>query len=68
VRPAQCYLMTLAFDGAPLSFAAPMRRAMGTPRHRSRARAELEAGWGQELETAPNRVARQRRECRAAAT
>jgi putative transposase len=68
VRPAQCYLMKLAFEGAPLSFAAPMRRAIGVPRHRSKARAELEAGRGQELGTAPNRVARRRGECRAAAT
>jgi hypothetical protein len=68
VRPAQCYLMKLAFEGAPLSFAAPMRNAMGTPRQRSRARAELEAGRGQERETAPNRVARRRCERRAAAT
>jgi putative transposase len=66
VRPAQCYLMKLAFDGAPLSFATPMRCASGTSRHRSRARAEPEAG--RELETAPNRVARRRRERRAAAT
>jgi hypothetical protein len=68
VRPAQCYLMKLAFEGAPLSFAAPMRNAMGTPRQRSRARAELEAGRGQERETAPNRVARRRCDRRAAAT
>jgi hypothetical protein len=68
VRPAQCYLMKLAFEGAPLSFAAPMRSASGTPRRRSRARAEPMVERGQELGTAPNRVARQRRECRAAAT
>jgi hypothetical protein len=68
VRPAQCDLMKLAFEGAPLSFAAPMRRAIGMPRHRSKARAELEAGRGQERGTAPNRVARRRRECSAAAT
>jgi hypothetical protein len=40
VRPAQCFLMKLAFEGAPLSFAKPMRGARGTPRHRSRGRAE----------------------------
>jgi putative transposase len=68
VRPAQCYLMKLAFEGAPLSFVAPMRRAMGTPRHRSRARTESDVERGQELGTAPNRVARRRGECRAAST
>jgi REP element-mobilizing transposase RayT len=40
VRPAQCFLMKLAFEGAPLSFAEPVRGATGTQRHRSRARAE----------------------------
>jgi putative transposase len=68
VRPAQCYLMKLALEGAPLSFAVPMRSASGTPRQRSRARAESEVERGQGLGTAPNRVARRRRECRAAAT
>jgi hypothetical protein len=68
VRRAQCYLMKLAFEGAPLSFAAPMRSASGTPRQRSRSRAETKVERGQELGTAPNRVARRRRECRAAAT
>jgi putative transposase len=68
VRPAQCYLMKLAFEGAPLSFAAPMRSASSTPRQRSRARAEPKVEQGQELGTAPNRVARRRRECRADAT
>jgi putative transposase len=68
VRPAQCYLMKLAFEGAPLSFATPMRSASSTPRPRSRARAEPEVERGQELGTAPNQVARRRRECRAAAT
>jgi putative transposase len=58
VRPAQCYLMELAFEGAPLSFAAPIRRASGTPRQRSRARAGAEVERGQEPGTTPNRVAR----------
>jgi hypothetical protein len=49
VRPAQCYLMKLAFEGAPLSFAAPMRSASCTPRQRSRARAEPRVERGQEL-------------------
>jgi putative transposase len=68
VRPARCYLMKLAFEGAPLSFAKPMRSASGTPRQRSRARAEPGVERGQEMGTAPNRVARRRRERRAAAT
>jgi putative transposase len=68
VRPAQCYLMKLAFEGAPLSFVTPMRSASGTPRQRSGVRAEPRVERGQELGTAPNRVARRRRECRAAAT
>ena len=56
VRPAQCFLMTFAFEGAPLSFAEPMCCATGTPGHRSRARAEAtEVQRGQELGTAPNR-------------
>jgi putative transposase len=46
VRPAQCYLMKLAFESAPLSFAAPMRNATGAPRRRSRARAEPEVERG----------------------
>jgi hypothetical protein len=68
VRPAQCFLMKLAFEGAPLSFAEPMRGATGTPRHRSRARAvptEVERGRG--LGTAPIQVARRSRQDRAAA-
>jgi hypothetical protein len=40
VRPAQCFLMKFAFEGAPLSFAEPMRCATGTPRLRSKARTE----------------------------
>jgi REP element-mobilizing transposase RayT len=67
VRPAECYLMKLAFEGAPLSFAAPMRCASGMSRQKSRARAEPEGERGQEPGTAPNRVPRQRRECRVAA-
>jgi putative transposase len=68
VRPAQCYLMKLAFEGAPLSFAAPMRSASGTPRRRSRARAEAEVERGRELCTSPNQVARRRLECNGAFT
>jgi hypothetical protein len=68
VRPAQCFLMKLAFEGAPLSFAAPMRSASGTSRHRSAARAGTAVERGQEPGTTPNRVARRRGECRAAAT
>jgi hypothetical protein len=67
VQPAQCFLMKLAFEGAPLSFAAPMRRALGTPRHGSRARAEAGVERVEELGTAPNRVARRRRESKAVA-
>ena len=66
VQAAQCHLMQLAFDGAPLSFAAPMRREMGTPRHRSRTHtAQWEIERGQEEGTAPNRVAGRRGACRA---
>jgi hypothetical protein len=68
VRPAQCFLMKLAFEGSPLSFAAPMRSASSAPRRRSRARAESEVERGQGLGPAPNRVERRRRECNAAAT
>jgi hypothetical protein len=68
VRPAHCYLMKLAFEGAPLSFAAPMRSASGTSRLRSGSRAGSDVERGQELGTAPNRVPRQRRECRTAVT
>ena len=69
VRPAQCFLLKFAFEGAPLSFAEPMRCATGTPRHKSRARAkpdEVERGRGPG--TTPNQDARRRRGCRAAAT
>jgi putative transposase len=68
VRPAQCFLMKLAFEGAPLSFAEPMCCATGRPRHGSKARAAptgVERGQGRG--TAPNRVARRSRQDGAAA-
>jgi putative transposase len=70
VRPAQCFLMKLAFEGAPLSFAAPIRRATGALRHRSTTRTcPPEVQRRQDLGTTPNQeVARRRRECRAALT
>ena len=50
VRPAQCFLMRFAFEGAPLSFAEPMCRATGTSRHGPKARAEpTEAERAREL-------------------
>jgi len=38
VRPAKCYLMLLAFEGAPLLCAEPMRRATGATQRRSTTR------------------------------
>jgi hypothetical protein len=56
VRPAQCFLMKLAFEGAPLSFAEPMRGATGTPRHRSERALSRRGRSGEALGTAPNQV------------
>ena len=60
VRPAQCYLMKLAFEDAPLSFAEPMERASvraatGTPQRGSAAgtRAKEVERW-QEVGAPPN--------------
>lgn len=65
VRPAECHLMKLAFEGAPLSFAEPMRRAKGGPRPRSEERMRAPKVEGaQAAGTAPNRVAPNRVESR----
>jgi REP element-mobilizing transposase RayT len=68
VRPAQCFLMKLAFEYAPLSFAEPMGnaswwgkapsgRAKRTSQHGSRARTRpKEVARVQEVGTAPNQV------------
>src|SRR5688572_23891541 len=59
VQPAQCYLLKLAFQDAPLSFAEPVRRAAGSSVRRpsavqSRHSSALSDG------TTPNRVRTQR--------
>jgi hypothetical protein len=67
VRPAQCHLMKLAFEDAPLSFAVPMGRAStrkaprgtarGTSQHRSTTRTRArESERLQEVGTLPNQV------------
>jgi hypothetical protein len=67
VKPAQCFLMKLAFEDAPLSFAEPMGsastrkavagRAKGTRQHGSTTRVRAtEVERAQEVGTAPNQV------------
>jgi len=57
VRPTECYLMKLAFEGAPLSFAEPMRRATRAPRRwpTTQTRASQDSRL-QEVGTQPNQV------------
>ena len=67
VRPPQCHLMKLAFEGAPLSFAEPMGsastckvvrdRAKGTSPHGSTARTRArEVERARDVDTPPNQV------------
>jgi len=57
VRPAECYLMRLAFEGAPLSFAEPMRRTTGSPKQRPTTRTRAtKFERAQEVGTTPNQV------------
>ena len=57
VRPAECYLMELAFEGAPLSFAEPMRKATGATQQRSTTRSRaMQDGQLQVVGSTPNQV------------
>ncbi len=57
VRPAECHLMKLAFEGAPLSFAEPMRRATGTSQQRPTTRTRAtQIERLQEVGAPPNQV------------
>ena len=71
VRPAQCFLMKLAFEDAPLSFAepvgsastrkAPRGRAKGTSQRQSTPRSRArEVERAQEANTPPNQVPQRR--------
>jgi hypothetical protein len=56
VRPAECYLMQLAFQGAPLSFAEPVR-CTATPRRRPSTRTHSTRARGlRAVQRPPNRV------------